>query len=401
MVEKRVLIVEDDQDLLDMLEYNLTKRGYTTLTALDGLHVSDLIERERPDLVLLDIMLPGPSGFEILRTIRNHDQEDISDIPIIMLTALGSPEAKLKGIELGADDYILKPFSVKEVLLKVDRLVSREQKKRQLSDQLRKIETEERQQADFQNMLFHELKTSLCIIGGYSSRIAEKHGLTREVYQHYGGVIKECSVSLSSLAEDMLLLARLENGEAPLPTEDVCIEETMKKLITALSQKAQEKDIAVHLRTMGDLPILRLNPTALKLSLSNLIENALKYSPNKSSIEISLVSEEADRVMVVVEDNGPGIAQEDIKSIFNKFYRGQNVRSSTKGTGIGLYIAKTLIKAMGGKISVESMEGKGTCFQVSLQSADTVPAFRSEATGGPLPGTLSGQTDTDATTTQQ
>ncbi|MDY6974304.1 MAG: response regulator [Thermodesulfobacteriota bacterium] len=100
MSEERVLIVEDDQDIAKMLEYNLTKRGYSTLTAFDGPDACTLIEKERPDLIILDIMLPGLSGFDICRIIRNHDKEETSDIPIIMLTAHGSREAKLKGIEL-------------------------------------------------------------------------------------------------------------------------------------------------------------------------------------------------------------------------------------------------------------------------------------------------------------
>ena len=132
MSDGKILVVEDDEDLVHMLEYNLSKKGYTTISAVDGLDACHLIEEEKPDLILLDIMLPGLSGLEICKIIRSHDHDNISDIPIIMLTALSSLEAKQKGIEMGADDYIPKPFAVKEVLLKVDRLISKEKKKKQL-----------------------------------------------------------------------------------------------------------------------------------------------------------------------------------------------------------------------------------------------------------------------------
>ena len=193
MSDERLLIVEDDADLVHLLEYNLSKKGYATMAALDGLDACYLIEEEKPDLILLDIMLPGLSGLEICKIIRSHDHEEISDIPIIMLTALGSLEAKLKGIEVGADDYIPKPFAVKEVLLKVDRLISREKKKKQFNIKVKRLEEWEKQQTDFQNMLFHELKNQLVIIGGYSSIITKRQGLTPENYRHCAGVINECS----------------------------------------------------------------------------------------------------------------------------------------------------------------------------------------------------------------
>jgi two-component system sensor histidine kinase/response regulator len=368
MSDERVLIVEDDEDLVHMLEYNLSKKGYTTMAALDGLDACYLIENEKPDLVLLDIMLPGLSGLEICEIIRSHDHEETSDIPIIMLTALGSLEAKLKGIEMGADDYIPKPFALKEVLLKVDRLIGRERKKKQLNIKVKKLEAGEKQQTDFQNMLFHELKTELCIIGGYSSRIAEKRVLTPEGYRHYAVVIKKCSISLISLAEEMLLLSRLEAGEYPLPLEEVCIKEITQQVISIISQKVKEKEMSINFKRMGKIPKVRLNPTALKLSLSNLIENAVKYSPENSCIKVSLLLQGENEVIVAVKDSGPGIPEKDIGKIFNKFYRGENVKDKTKGTGIGLYIARTLIESMGGIIEVESKNGNGSCFRVALKN---------------------------------
>ncbi|MBW2033742.1 MAG: response regulator [Deltaproteobacteria bacterium] len=365
MSDGKILVVEDDEDLVHMLEYNLTRKGYATMTALDGLDACYLIEEEKPDLILLDVMLPGLSGFEICEIIRNHYHEEISDIPIIMLTALGSMENKLKGIETGADDYIPKPFTLKEVLLKVDRLVCKEKKKKQMNMKVENLEAREKQQTDFQSMLFHELRNQLLIIGGYSS-IAQRHELTPEKHRHYAGVIKESSSFLNSLAEEIILLSRVETGEYPLPREEVCLEEITQQTISVLLQQATKKEIQIHFQRTGKIPRMRLNPTAVKLCLSNLIENAVKYSPEKSGIRVSLMLQGEKEVIVEVKDSGPGIPEKDIGKIFNKFYRGENVKNKTKGTGIGLYIAKTLIEAMGGIISVESKDGNGTYFRVVL-----------------------------------
>ena len=368
MSDERVLIVEDDEDLVHLLEYNLSKKGYNTMAALNGLDACYLIEKEKPDLVLLDIMLPGLSGLEICRIIRSHDHEEISDIPIIMLTALGSLEAKLKGIEMGADDYIPKPFSLKEVLIKVERLIGREKKKKQLNSEVKRLEEGGKRQTDFQSMLFHELKNQLVIIGGYSSIITKRQGLAPEKYRHCAGVINECSCFLNSLAEEILLLSRLETGEYPLPLEDICPKELSQQIISVLSQRAKQKEISIYFKRAGKIPIMKLNSTALKLSLSNLIENAIKYSPKNSSIKVSLLSQGENEVFVEVKDNGPGIPEKDMGKIFNKFYRGENVKNTTKGTGIGLYLTKILIEEMGGMIEVESKDGNGSCFRVMLRN---------------------------------
>ena len=371
MSNGRVLVVEDDKDLVHMLDYNLSKRGYHTITALNGLAACQLIEEEKPDLILLDIMLPGLNGWEICGIIRSHEHEQISEIPIIMLTALGSVEDKLKGIEMGADDYISKPFSVKEVLLKVDRLIGREIKKKHLDTEVKKLEAMEAQRTDFQNMLFHELKNQLVIIGGYSKRIAEKHFLTPEKHRHCAEVIRESSHSLNSLTEEVLLLSRVEACEYPLPVEEISIEEAVRHIISVLSKQAGEKGISIHFEQTGNIPEMRLNPTAVKLVLSNLIENAVKYSPERSAITVRIGLKRGMGVTVEVEDRGHGIPEKEREKIFDRFYRGENVKNQTKGTGMGLYIAKTLIESMGGAIRLESKDRHGSCFSVVFKPSPT------------------------------
>jgi len=366
MSNGRILIVEDDEDLVCMLEYNLSKKGYVTMSALNGLAACRLIEEERPDLILLDIMLPGMDGWQICKIIRNHEKQDISEIPIIMLTALGSAEEKLKGMEMGADDYISKPFSVKEVVLKVDRLIAREMKKRHLGAVVERLKARESQQTDFQDMLFHELKNQLVIIGGYSERLAAKNCLTPEKYRHCAGVIKECSHSLNSITEEMLSLARLETGDYPLPEQDISLEETVRSVISALHRQAEEKRVTIHFERMGDMPTLRLNPTAVKVVVSNLLENAIKYSPEGSDVTVRLRSKSGMGATIEVADRGSGIPAGDRDRIFDKFYRGENVKTQTKGTGLGLYISKTLIESMEGSIFLKTNQGSGTCFAVAF-----------------------------------
>ena len=126
----KILIVEDEPEIAEMLEYALRRSGFTTVLAEDGLHACRLIERERPDLVLLDVMIPGLDGWEVCRLVRSVPDPEIATTPIIMVTALGSQNDRIKGLELGADGFIPKPYSVREVVLQAGNLVARRRQER-------------------------------------------------------------------------------------------------------------------------------------------------------------------------------------------------------------------------------------------------------------------------------
>ena len=371
MSKGKIMVVEDDEDLAEILTYNIAMRGYQSVKAFDGIDACRSIEAEMPDLVLLDIMLPRLDGWQICKFIRNHNEGNIAETPIIMLTALGSQEEKLKGIEMGADDYIPKPFSVKEVMLKVDRLLGREAKKKHLKAEIERLETREEQRTDFQGMLFHELKNQLHIIGGFSSIMAEKPSLAPEKYRHCAGVINECSSSLDALTEEVLLLLRLEAGDWPLPSDRVSVEEILHQLISTLSKQAEKKEIAIHFDLMSKIHHIRQNAAAIKLAVGNLIENAIKYSPPKSVITVRTGFQVQKEIIIEVLDEGPGISQKDQPHIFDRFYRGENIKKETKGMGLGLYISKTLTERMGGTIAVKPGETSGTCFTVTIPTIPT------------------------------
>ena len=370
--EGRVLVVEDDRDLVHLLEYNLAKKGYDTMAALDGLTACRMIEEEKPDLILLDLMLPCLNGWEICRIVRSHKHEEISETPIIMLTALDNPEYRLKGLELGADDYIPKPFAIKEVLLKAARLIRKKRNEQQLSIKIQEIKTIQKQHEELHDMLCHELRNHLLVICGFSSRIAKSHGLAPDKYRSYACEIKKSSSFLYSLAEEILLLSELETGNYPLPSEDVCLEETARQSISVFSHHAKEKGISIEFEITGEIPKMKLNLAGLKICLSSLIDNAIKYSPEKKCVRVNLLCRGERKVVLEVEDNGPGIPDKEKGQVFNKFYRGESAKDKTKGSGLGLYITKTLVKAMGGSIGVESRNGAGSCFRIEFNHSPEI-----------------------------
>lgn len=121
MERKKILIVEDEMDLLNLIDFNLARKGYKTAAALDGLDALKKVEEYQPDLIVLDLMLPEMDGWKFCKSLRQKN----SDVPIIMLTAKAMPEDRMAGLEIGADDYITKPFRIEELIIRVDKLLKK------------------------------------------------------------------------------------------------------------------------------------------------------------------------------------------------------------------------------------------------------------------------------------
>jgi signal transduction histidine kinase len=206
------------------------------------------------------------------------------------------------------------------------------------------------------------------VIKGFSSRISEKQGLGPGRYRSYAGVIEKSSGFLYSMAEEIIFLSKLEINEYPLPFEGICMEETVRQIISIFFQLAKEKEISIRFEKAGEVSKIRSNLAALKICLSNLIENAIKYSPQKTCVRVNLLCRKERRVVLNIKDRGPGIPEEEMESIFKKFYRGKNVKDNSKGTGLGLYITKTLVEKVGGTIRVFNRNRAGCCFEITYQT---------------------------------
>lgn len=360
----KVLIVEDEKELAEVLEYNLRREGYAVLTAHDGLSACRLIGTERPDLILLDILLPDLDGWEICRLIRGHHEAAVASTPIIMLTALGALDDRLKGLELGADAYLAKPYALREVMLRVRQLLAKRREWAALSAEKTTLRAGAAMQVDLLDMLFHELRNQLVVIGGYSALLAK--GVHPVSAGEYMQAIHRSTEHLSSLAEGFLLARRLEEGKLALPLEPVDPNALLVNVAAMLHPLAAEKRIGIRVETDLQIPQLPLNRAAMSLVLSSLLENAIKFSGPRTEIFLRLRRVPDGCVTVEVEDLGPGIPAAEIDHVFDRFYRGEHSASKTEGSGLGLYICRTLTRAMSGSIGVTSAPGEGSRFEVRL-----------------------------------
>lgn len=362
MTTGKILIVEDEVELAEVLEYNLRRGGFDVLTAHDGLSACRLVGAERPDLILLDLLLPDLDGWEICRLIRGHHDAELASTPILMMTALGSLDDRLRGLELGADAYLAKPYSVREVALQARNLLARRRERQALADGMATLRAGAALEGDFQEMLFHELRNQLLIIGGYSSLLVK--GTSALPLDEGLQAIQRSALHLESLAEGFLLCRRLEAGVFELPREKVALDELVAETIERCRPLAAAKRIAVRLAATAPLPPRFLSRTAASLVISSLVENAIKYSEARKEIVLRLHDNAEAGVTLEVEDHGPGIPAAEIDRIFERFYRGEGSAGKTRGSGLGLYICRTLTRAMGGSVEVQSVPGEGSCFIV-------------------------------------
>jgi signal transduction histidine kinase len=344
-----VLIVEDEPDVAELIRYNLAREGYATLIAESGDKAVDEALRSTPDLILLDIMLPGMNGWEVCQTIRDSAKD--RHVPIIMVSALTTEESRIKGLSLGADDYITKPFSVRELLIKTRNIVSRHA-------QIKELTAREQEQDNATRYLVHEMKNALNVIGGYSHLAARKSNGTS-----YLAEINSSALHMEALLNDVALLAKLEKGHGPLLREEVDVAGVAASLADSLQETAGKRHLSLTTEAPSSLKAV-VNAAALRQILTNLISNAIKYNRDHGSVRITCEALD-DKVVLSVIDTGHGIRKEELESVFIKFYRAQSSKG-VPGSGLGLYIAKLLAEAMGGSISVTSSPGEGTTVSLLL-----------------------------------
>jgi signal transduction histidine kinase len=363
-----VLIVEDEPEVAQILEFNLQAAGFETRTALDGLTACRLVGERPPNLILLDVLLPDLLGWEICRMIRGHNDPAVAQIPIVMLTALTTTEDRVRGLELGADDYLSKPFSVREVILRVRNLIDKRRSAESTARRLWDLERDRQADRDLQSLLFHELRNKLLVIGGFSNRLAA--GVADgERSRGYADVIHQTAEYLSSLAEQVLLLRQVENRGLELPVEEVHLGELARNVAALHRGGAEEKGIRLSVEgaTLG--ATARANPLALRVCLSNLVENAIRYSPPETGVVVRSGAG-GGQAHLEVDDEGPGVPEDERDRVFDRFFRGANSHGVT-GTGLGLYVVRTLARAMGGEAALGSgPDGRGTRARIDVPGGD-------------------------------
>jgi two-component system, sensor histidine kinase and response regulator len=352
-MKKNILIVEDEHDLAELLSYHLHKVNYQTMIARNGEEAIDAVQNHSFDAVLLDIMLPELNGWEVCRILRESTKG--TSLPIIMVSALSDEEARIRGLSLGADDYVSKPYSMKELVLKLGKQMDRLQT-------ITQMKAREQEQDMIVRYMVHELRNSLTMIGGYSSLALQKDDTNK-----FMRTIHAAAIHAESLLQDASLLSRLEKGHEGLSIEPVAIGSLVNEAIDFLRDTARSSNIKIIFEN-NTTSFVQGNGTAIRQILINLVSNAVKYNRKGGTVGITFDTRN-DRVNISIRDEGYGIAKAEIGHIFDKFYRAAG-SERIKGAGLGLYIVRLLTKAIGGVVTVVSRPGHGSAFTVSFIKAN-------------------------------
>lgn len=372
MDEYHILLAEDDKALLRGVTALLEMSGYQVHAAHDGRAALHLLEElsPPPDLIISDIAMPHMDGYKFLSAVRARS-EWVS-IPFIFLTAKNEKEdirrAKLRGV----DDYVTKPFELTDLLVAVQSTLNR---RRQLSI-LQEREMENLRQ-QILTVLNHEFRTPLTFIVAYADLMATSATsvYSEELKQCIDG-IQRGSERLSRLIESLLLLAEMEsgNGRKIFERRKTLISDMgglVREVIEQLQSTASERGLVLEVISNGFLPSIMGDPDYLRVAVKNLVENAVKFSPQDSEARISVAVEvRGEEVAISICDEGTGIPPEGNKHLFEPFYQHNRDTDEQQGVGAGLAIARHVASLHGGHVEMVNKPGGGSCFILVL------PAYR-------------------------
>ena len=373
---KKVLLVDDNPMNLGVVADYLGEQGFTILIARDGQSALEKASFAHPDIILLDVMMPGMDGFETCRRLK--EDPATRPIPVIFMTALSETAHKVTGFEAGAVDYVTKPIQQEEVQarlvthLRLHELTEHlealvQQRTAELEQAYQRLERLDQAKSDFISVVSHELRTPLTIIDGYS-QVLKDDALIRQ-HEQLQGQVDSILVGAKRMLEIINLVVdatRIDQGGINLHPEPISLYEVGTWAMLHFRQATQERQMQVSVDGLAQAPEVRADPDLLRRIFIQLLSNAIKYTPDGGSITLTAqAASGADgqaEVEIVVSDTGIGINPDEQELIFEKFYRVEKASLHTSSTtrfkgggpGLGLSIVRGIVQAHGGRVWVES-----------------------------------------------
>ncbi|OJH38086.1 ATP-binding protein [Cystobacter ferrugineus] len=373
----RVLIVDDNADMRDYLRRILVPH-FEVQRAVDGHTALEAAREQRPDLIVSDVMMPGLDGLGLLQRLR--EDPDLRTIPVLLLSAQAGPEAAVSGLDAGADDYLVKPFSARELIARVRSNLELARMRREIfRREALEAGLQEAVQArdEFLSVASHELKTPLTRFRLQLEIVAR--GLSAESRERVGARLDTANQTvrnLASLVETLLDVSRINTGQLHLRFHDVDLGALVAEVLEDMRDEAARVGSALCFQFQGQAAlVVRCDRTRIRQVIENLLSNAVKFGMSKP-VEVNLEAWEGF-ARVTVTDHGIGIDPRDRSRIFERFERAVSARHYG-GFGLGLWISRQVVEAHRGDIAVAPTPGGGSTFTLELP-LDTTAALETGA----------------------
>lgn len=351
--QSEILLVDDTPEQIEAAVAALRQSNIKVRIASKGPTALRLIEQHAPDLILLDVYMPEMDGFEVCKAIKSN--QDFNNIPIIFLTASDDEESIKKGFELGAQDYVIKPFNISELLARVNTHIALKQQTESLKEANRELDS-------FCYTVSHDLKAPLIsikkLIGYFEADYKDKlDGDGHDLLV----TISEKSTEVIDIVDHLLELSKM--GEMPMKKEEIDLEKLFREVFHELMKNETNRQVRFNLH---QLPVINGDPVMVKLLVHNILSNAIKYTRNEKVAVIKVFSVENENEYILsIEDNGVGFNMMYSSRLFGVFQR-LHSQSEFEGSGIGLTICQRILKRHSGSAWMTGEEGRGASFNFTF-----------------------------------
>ncbi len=370
MSRLKVLVVDDEPGIRSGVERILRNFKvdypfmdehieFDVLEAATGEEGIEIIDKERPEIILLDNKLPGIQGVEVLEYVKKNDIRAI----VVMITSYASLELAVKATRDGAYDFIPKPFTPGELRASIENI----SKHVFLRTMTKKLNVEGKQiRFQFLSVLSHELKAPLNAIEGYMNMVQDRQlGETINDYEQIFNRIQERVKGMRNMIMDLLDLTKLESGKMKRNIKPINLVTQLRSAIDIMQPYAIQKEVKVYVSSPEEV-MFEADPDEVEIIFNNLISNAIKYNRDGGTVDCKIRVAD-DSINITITDTGIGMTKQDMSRLFREFVRIKNEKTKfITGSGLGLSIVKKLTELYSGEINVCSVPDKGSTFTITL-----------------------------------
>ncbi len=399
LAKPKILIVDDSSDNLQIL-MQILQSDYAVIAAMNGKKALQLAAKEPiPDLIILDVVMPELDGYEVCAQLKANPQTE--SIPVIFITALTEVGNETRGFELGAVDYMTKPFNPAIVKARIKSHLTLQHLHQELQQKNADLARVTYLKDEFLANMSHELRTPLNAILGMSEALQEQVlGSLNERQNNAIAIVEKSGRHLLELINDILDLSKISSGKVELVLTSVSVQNLCSASLLFVRQQALQKNIRLISDIATNLSPIMVDERRLRQLLINLLNNAVKFTPEGGLISLKVTKDDcfqaedrrlepSPRILFQVTDNGLGIAPKDLSQLFQPFVQiDNNLNRQQSGTGLGLAMVKQITELHGGRVAVESCPGKGSCFTVNLPyNRSSLTSLTSES-ANPIPTSI-------------